>query len=50
MLFCEKIEETILFVDFPFAKNPWRIVHMTFNISPPNNITGFIWELVKWNR
>jgi hypothetical protein len=39
--FCDQ-EETIqhLFIDCPFAKNLWRIVHMTFAISPPSNINN----------
>ena len=38
--FCDK-DETIqhLFIACPFAKMIWRIVHMAFNLTPPNNIT-----------
>jgi hypothetical protein len=39
--FCDQ-EETIqhLFIDCPFAKKLWRVVHMTFAISPPSNINN----------
>jgi hypothetical protein len=39
--FCDK-EETIqhLFISCPFARIIWRIVHMTFNLPPPTNITN----------
>jgi hypothetical protein len=39
--FCDQ-DETIqhLFIDCPFAKMVWRVVYMTFNISPPANITN----------
>jgi hypothetical protein len=35
-------DETIqhLFIDCPLAKIVWRIVHMSFSISPPKNITN----------
>ena len=38
--FCDQ-EETIqhLFIACPFAKMVWRIAHMAFNITPPNNIS-----------
>ena len=38
--FCDQ-NETIqhLFITCPFAKMVWRIVHMAFNLKPPNNIT-----------
>ena len=37
--FCDN-EETIqhLFFECPFAKIVWRIVHMSFNITPPKNV------------
>ena len=39
--FCDQ-DESIhhLFISCPFAKVIWRIVHMTFNLSPPTNITN----------
>jgi hypothetical protein len=38
---CEK-DETIqhLFFDCPLAKIVWRIIHMSFGILPPKNITN----------
>jgi hypothetical protein len=37
--FCDH-EETVqnLFIDCPFIKIIWTIVHMAFNITPPNSI------------
>jgi hypothetical protein len=39
--FCDQ-DETIqhLFFSCPFVKIIWRIIHMTFNIPPPSNITN----------
>jgi hypothetical protein len=39
--FCNQME-TIqhLFIECIFAKKLWRIIHMTFNIPPPTNITN----------
>jgi hypothetical protein len=39
--FCNE-DETInhLFISCPFAKIVWRIIHLTFNISPPMDITN----------
>jgi hypothetical protein len=39
--FCDK-EEIIqhLFIDYPLAKIIWLIIHMSFGISPPKNITN----------
>ena len=35
-------DETVehLFISCPFARNIWRLIHFTFNISPPTNITN----------
>jgi hypothetical protein len=35
-------DETIqhVFIDCPLAKAVWRIVHMTFSISPPKKISN----------
>jgi hypothetical protein len=43
-------EESVqhVFIDCPFSKNRWRIVHMGFNISPPLNITN-LFELASWS-
>ena len=39
--FCDQ-DETIrhFFITCPLARVIWRIVHMTFNITPPTNITN----------
>jgi hypothetical protein len=39
--FCHK-EETIqhLFFDCSFARVIWRIIHMTFSLAPPKNVTN----------
>jgi hypothetical protein len=39
--FCHK-DETIqhLFFDCSFAKIVWRIIHMTFGISPPTSVSN----------
>jgi hypothetical protein len=39
--FCNE-DETInhLFISCPFAKIVWRIIHMSFNVPPPQNITN----------
>jgi hypothetical protein len=29
-----------LFISCPFAKLVWRVVHATFDITPPTNITN----------
>jgi hypothetical protein len=46
--FCDK-EETIqhLFFECPLAKVIWRIVHMSFGISPPKNITNMFENWLK---
>jgi hypothetical protein len=43
--FCDE-NETIehLFITCPFAKIIWRIVSMTFNITPPSNISNLFWN------
>ena len=40
-VFCglqESVEH--LFISCSFAKSVWRVVHFTFNISPPANVTN----------
>jgi hypothetical protein len=40
-VFCDK-DESIkhLFLECPLAKIVWRIIYMTFSLSPPANITN----------
>jgi hypothetical protein len=39
--FCDNKESIQhLFFDCPFAKLVWRIIHMTFGLAPPKNITN----------
>jgi len=40
-VFCDS-EESIdhLFFDCPFARLVWRVIHFTFNIPPPANVTN----------
>jgi hypothetical protein len=46
--FCHK-DETIqhLFFECPFAKVIWRIIHMTFNLAPPKNVTNLFGNWLK---
>jgi hypothetical protein len=46
--FCHK-EETIqhLFFECPFAKVIWCIVHMTFSLVPPKNVTNLFGNWLK---
>ena len=39
--FCES-DETVehLFIDCPFARNIWKLIHFTYNISPPSSIAN----------
>ena len=38
-MFCDSDESVDhLFIKCPFAKLIWRVVHFTFNISPPANV------------
>ena len=48
MFFCDK-EESIqhLFFDCRLAKLVWHIVHMSFNLSPPKNITNLFGNWLK---
>jgi hypothetical protein len=38
--FCDKEEEIQLFFNCPLAKIIWRIVHMSFGISPQKNVSN----------
>jgi hypothetical protein len=40
-VFCD-LEESINYLIFvcPFARFVWRVVHFTFNIPPPANVTN----------
>jgi hypothetical protein len=46
--FCHK-EETIqhLFFDCSFARVIGRIIHMTFSLAPPKNVTNFFGNWLK---
>jgi hypothetical protein len=39
--FCDNMESIQhLFFECPFAKIIWRIIHMTFYLTPPKNVTN----------
>jgi hypothetical protein len=45
--FCDNKESIHLFFDCPLPKVIWRIVHMSFGLAPPKNVTKFFGNWLK---